>query len=67
MVIKALAAQAKPSPADTIRRFLLTSSSYLSLQVRRHSCRPNWQGDGEFIDPVRYRSILQTPARRTGE
>lgn len=67
MVIKVLAAQAKPSPADTIRRFLSTSSTYLALQVRRHSGRPNWQGDGEFIDPARYRSILQTPARRTGE
>ena len=67
MVIKALAAQAKPSPADTLRRFLSTSSTYLALQVRRQSGPPNWQGDGEFIDPARYRSILQTPARRTGE
>ena len=67
MVIKALAAQAKPSPGDTIRRFLSTSSSYLALQVRRHSGRPNRQGDSEFVDPVRYRCILQTPARRYGE
>ena len=67
MVIKALAAQAKPSPTETIRRFLSTSSNYLALQVRRHSGRANWPGEGEFIDPARYRSILQTPARRTGE
>ena len=67
MVIKALAAQAKPSPADTIRRLLSTSSTYLALQERRHSGRPNRQGDGEFVDPVRYRCILQTPARRTGK
>lgn len=67
MVIKVLAVQAKPAPADTIRRFLSTSSTYLALQVRCHSGPPNRQGDGELIDPARYRSILQAPARRTGE
>jgi len=67
MVIKALAAQAIDSPADTVRRFISTSSAYLELAAVRQPSRKNRQGDGELIDPARYRSILQAPARRTGE
>jgi len=66
MVIKVVAVQAKPKLADTIRRFLSTSSSYLTVQAYGHAVRSNRQGDGEFVDPVRDRSILQAAVRRTG-
>ena len=64
MVINALAAQAKSSPADTLGCFIFTSSVYLELPADRHPGRSNRQGASEFIDPPRYRSAFQAPARR---
>jgi hypothetical protein len=61
MVINALAAQAKSSPALTVGRFLSTSRSYLGLNpaLDQHGA-----GEGEFVDPLRYRSAFQAPAKR---
>jgi len=61
MVIKALAVQAKPSSADTIRRFINTSRNYLGLQL---DCHQTPLRGGEFADPPRYRSAQPAPARR---
>jgi hypothetical protein len=62
MVVNALAAQAKSSPALTVGRFLSTSRSYSGLNPV-----PDQRGaeKGEFVDPPRYRNIFQETARRT--
>ena len=56
MVINALAAPAKPTPADTLRRFITTSSSYLGL---RPTVRLRSPIASEFLDPWRFRRDLQ--------
>jgi len=61
MVINALAVQANPSSADTLRRFLSTTSTYLGLRAQR---RPGGPGGSEFVDPPRYRYAHPAVARR---
>lgn len=59
MVINALATQAKSSPALTVGRFLSTSRTYLGLNPVPDQ---RGAGEGEFVDPPRYRSVFQAPA-----
>lgn len=61
MVINALVAQAKSSPAITVGRFLSTSRTYLGLNPIPDQ---RGTGEGEFVDPPRYRGVFQGPARR---
>lgn len=61
MVINALAAPAKPTSADTLRRFITTSSSYLSL---RRPARLSSPIASEFVDPWRFRRDLQDCVER---
>lgn len=61
MAIKALAAQAKPTSADTLRRFIATSTTYLGLRANRH---PDALFASEFIDPPRYRCSALVDVRR---
>lgn len=49
-------------PAETLRRFISTTSTYLGLQDQRRSGAP---GCSEFVDPPRYRHALPAVARRT--
>ena len=48
-------------PADTLRRFISTTSTYLGLQDQRHSGAP---GGSEFVDPPRFRHAFSAVTRR---
>lgn len=61
MVINALAAKANSSPAFIVGRFLSTSRTYLGLNPV--PCRGG-AGEGEFVDPPRYRNVFQASAGR---
>ena len=61
MVINALAVPVKPSSADTLRRFIITSSSYLGL---RPTVRLRSPIASEFVYPRRFRSYEQDRVER---